>query len=123
MTHHFTENDLSLIKSLAKSIGIPNLHIELEGWDNEGDTVIIEHSEYINFYPDDEPYQTGHIVIFPGSFYEPPDTDYLERMRYHTFADAAQDCILHIVTEKLSAASEADLGMSMVYPQTCQDRL
>ncbi len=107
MTHHFTGNDLSLLKSLAKSIGIPNLHLEIGGWDSDGDTLIIEHSEYINFYLDVEPYQTGHIVSFPGSFCEPPDDDYLGRMRCRTFAEAAQDCILHIVTEKLSAISEA----------------
>ena len=116
MNNHFTENDLSLIKALAKSVGIPNLNIEIEGWDSEEDALIIEHGEYINFYPANEPYQTGHIVSFPGSFYEPPDDDYLDRMRYHTFADAAQDIILHIVTEKLSMTSEIFYGSSSDLP-------
>ena len=115
MNKYFTGNDLSLIKALAKSVGIPNISIEIEDGEREGDTLIIEYSEFIVRIPEGEPYLTGHIVSFPGSFYEPPDDDYLDRMRYHTFADAAQDIILHIVTEKLSEALERS--------QTVQDHL
>ncbi len=100
------QDNLNLLKTLAEAIGIPNLHLEIEDGENEKDTLIIEYSEYIIYVSEDKPYLTGHIVHFPGSYNEPPDEDYLDRMSYHTFADAAQDIIMHIATEKIKEAME-----------------
>ncbi len=105
-TEHFTEGNLTLLKALADAIGIPNIHIEIEDGENEKDTLVIEYSEYITYVPEDKPYLTGHIVHFPGSREEPPDNDYLDRMMFTTFADAAQDIVQHIATEKISEAME-----------------
>lgn len=106
MTKHFTENDLNLLKALATAIGIPNISVVVEDGENERDTLIIEYFEYITYVLEDEPYITGHIVHFPGSFYEPPDDDYLDRKGYDSFVDAAQDVILHIATERINTALE-----------------
>lgn len=106
MTRHFTDNDYNLLKALATSIGIPNISFEVEDGENEKDTLVIEYSEYITYLPEDEQYTAGGIVHFPGSFYEPPDEDYLERKGYDSFADAVQDVILHIATERINTALE-----------------
>lgn len=100
------QDNLNLLKTLAEAIGIPNLHLEIEDGENEKDTLIIEYSEYLTCVPEDKPYLTGHIVHFPGSRDEPPDEDYLDRMRFATFADAAQNIIQHIATEKIKEAME-----------------
>lgn len=106
MTKHFIDNDYNLLKALATVIGIPNISVVVEDGGNEKDTLIIEYSELITYVPEDESYITGHLVHFPGSFYEPPDDDYLDRKEYDNFADAAQDVIMHIATERINIALE-----------------
>lgn len=105
-TECFTQENIDLLETLVQSIGIDNLHLEIEDGENEKDTLTIEYSEFITYIPEDEQYITGHIIHFPGSFYEPPDDDYLDRKKYDSFADAAQDAILHIATERINIALE-----------------
>lgn len=105
-TEHFTQDNITLLKSLAEAISIPNLHLEIEDGENEKDTLIIEYSEYVTYIPENETYITGHIVYFPGSRDEPPDDDYLDRKQYPTFANAAQDVVQYIATKKINQVLE-----------------
>lgn len=106
MTEHFTEDNLILLNTLAQSIGITDIHLEIEDGENEKDTLIIEYSEYITYIPENETYITGHIVHFPGNYHEPPDDDFKQSGEYDSFGQAVQSVILHIATEKINEALE-----------------
>lgn len=105
-SNHFTKDNITLLNALAKAIGIPNIHLEIEDGENEKDTLVIEYSEYITYVPEDETYTPGHIVHFPGSRDEPPDDDFKDRGEYDNFDQAVYDVILHITIEKINQALE-----------------
>lgn len=103
MSEIYTQKQIEYLRTILKTV-VNEPRIEFES-DYEPNDMLEIQDELFIFYSNGY-YYTGHLIHTPGTWSEPPDTDIIDRGKYHHFHQAVRDVAIHLATTRIDEAIE-----------------